>query len=203
METKNQIQLIKSQIMNMKMFIDNIDSQINNMLMANYIQIGEQLFNLSINLINTGIQVFNVGKNININYNKYSEQLIFISQQINSLINGNNMIPQNPMMIQPMMMAPPMMIQPNQNFNKPKIYNIIFQTMKGFRKVIHAQEGITIKELINKFIDSVKDQYTEYEINSMHFYSTSAFIGILKRNDDNRRINQHFEKQTIYVECKF
>jgi len=64
----------------------------NNIFMMNYNQIGEQLFNLSIQILNTGIQSFNFGKNISMNYNIYFKKLKLISEQINSLINENNMI---------------------------------------------------------------------------------------------------------------
>ena len=200
METKNQIQLLQSQIINIKMQIDNLDILTNNMLNVNLFQIGEQLFNLSINLLNTGIQAFTAGKNINVYYIKYSEQLFIISQQINSLINGNNIIQQNPMMIQPMMMAPPLMIQPNQNLNKPEIYNIIFKTTDGLKKTILTQEGMTIKELIYKFIDSIKDRYSGYQINKMKFFSERSSIGNLYRNDDKRRVNSDFRNVTIWFE---
>ena len=186
MDIKNQIQLIKSQIIDIKYGIDNIDIQTNKMFMMNYNQISEQLLNLSIQILNTGIQTFNIGKNISMNYNKYYEQLKLISAQINSLFNENIMIQQLQMMQQQMMMIPthpPIMMQPmNIQQNKPEIYNIIFSLLtnkgKNIRNIL-AQKGITIKELINKYINSIKDEFSEIEINNMKFYSPILGIGLL------------------------
>jgi len=147
MDIKTQIQLINTQIINIKLGIDSLDMQTNNMLMMNYNQIGEQLLNLSIQILNTGIQTFNIGKNISMNYNIYFEKLKLISEQINSLINENNMIQQQQMMQQQMMMMPnypPILMQPmNIPQNKPEIYNIIFSIIsikEGNRKNILAQK---------------------------------------------------------------
>ena len=93
------------------------------------------MLNLNIQMINTGIQAFNIEKATITNHIKYSEQLKLISQQINSLINENNikiqqqiMIQQNIMMQQQQMMA----TQQNQkNMRQPEIYNIIFKYLEG------------------------------------------------------------------------
>jgi len=68
------------------------------------------------------------------------------------------MIQQLKMIQQQMMMQihPPTMIQPMSNQeNKPEIYNIIFSIIlikeKNIKNII-AQKGMTIKELINKYI---------------------------------------------------
>ena len=207
MEIKNQIQLIKAQIIDIKYGIDNIDIQTNNMFMINNNQISEQLLNLSIQILNTGIQAFNIGKNISMNYNKYSEQLKLISEQINSLINENKMFQQLQMMQQQMMMMqayPPTIIQPmNNQQNKPEIYNIIFSIISIRRKNIKnilAQKGMTIKELINKYINAIKDEFSENEINNMKFYSTISGIGLLNRNDDTKKVDSNYKNITIYVE---
>ena len=210
MDTKNHIQLIKSQIMNMKLQIDNIDIQNNNMFMMNNIQIGEQLINLSIQILNTGIQTFNIGKNIVINYNKYIDQLKLISQQINILINeNNNMIQQQQMLQQQMMIPPPMMMQPilnkqNNDFvrKKSEIYNVIFKPCSGFLPCFNilAYEGMSIKELLDKYINSIKGKLNENEINKLKFYSTTNMIGRLNREDHKRKVTSSFRNITIWVE---
>ena len=208
MDIKNQIQMMKSQILNIKYRIDDIDIQTNNICMMNYNQISEQLLNLSIQILNIGIQAFNICKNISMNYNKYYEQLKLISDQINSLINENIMNQQLQMMQQQMMMMPipqPIMMQPmNRQQNKPEIYNIIFSIIsslkKGNMKNIIAQKGMTIKELINKYINTIKDDFSEKEINNMKFYSTVSGIGLLDRNDDIKKVDSNYKNITIYVE---
>ena len=209
MDTKNQVQLIKSQIMNMKLQIDNIDIQNNNMFMMNNNQIGEQLINLSIQILNTGIQTFNIGKNIFINYNKYIEQLKLISQQINILINeNNNMIQQQQMMQQQMMIPPPMMMQPilieqNNNFGKePERYNVIFKSSSGSLPIINilAYEGMSIKELLDKYINSIKGKLKENEINKLKFFSEISGVGRLNREDDKRKVTSKFRNIAIWVE---
>ena len=209
MDTKNQVQLIKSQIMNMKLQIDNIDIQNNNMFMMNNNQIGEQLINLSIQILNTGVETFNIGKNIIINYNKYIEQLKLISQQINILINeNNNMIQQQQMMQQQMMIPPPMMMQPilneqNNNFGKvPERYNVFFKPLfDSLPKInILAYEGMPIKELLDKYINSIKGKLKENEINKLKFSSNVYGVGILNREDDKRKVTSSYRNVTILVE---
>ena len=175
MDTRNQVQLIKSQIMNMKLQIDNIDIQNNNMFMMNNNQIGEQLINLSIQILNTGIQTFNIGKNIIINYNKYIEQLKLISQQINILINeNNNMIQQQQIFQQQMMIPPPMMMQPNFiNIKKPidyDVYSIIFKTSTGNVTTINiTNKDVRIGELLYIYKKRV-------DINDFIFHNLSFLI---------------------------
>ena len=169
METNNQIQLIQSQIMNMKFQIDNISIQNNNMQMMNNTQIGEQLLNLSMQILNTGIQTFNIGKKLVMNCYNYIEQLKMISEQINSLINSNNIMPQQPMMMMPPL-PPPMLIQQNwmnlyQNENdfneqenpynnqKDNKVNVIFRATSGNITNLIVDKGITIQELLNKYIN--------------------------------------------------
>ena len=204
MDIKNQIQLINTQIMNIKLGIDKIDMQTNNLFMINYNLISEQLLNISIQMLNTGIQTFNIGKNISMNYNIYFEKLKLISEQINSLINENNMIQQQQMILQQLLMMPnnlPMNMQPlNIQQSKPEIYNIIFSIQEGNRKIIHAQNGMTVQELINKFINKIKDEYSADIINKMKFYSPIVGIGILDRNDNKKKINSDYRNTTIYVE---
>ena len=168
METNNQIQLIQSQIMNMKFQIDNISIQNNNMQMMNNTQIGEQLLNLSMQILNTGIQTFNIGKKLVMNCYNYIEQLKMISEQINSLINSNNIMPQQPMMMIPPL-PPPMLIQQNwmnlyQNENdfneqenpynnqKDNKVKAIFKTNKGITTTVIVNKGTTVEELLNKYI---------------------------------------------------
>ena len=108
------------------------------------------------------------------NYNIYFEKLKLISEQINSIINENNIIQQQQMMQQQWMMMQnnlPMNIQPlNIQQSKPDIYYIIFSIPERNRITIHAQNEMTVQELINKFINKIKDEYSADIINKMKFY---------------------------------
>ena len=88
-----QIQGIKTFIDNMKLQVENIEMQNNNAmnpLMLN--QIGDQLLNLSIQMLSNGIQYFNNFKYLSININQYYEKLKVISQQINNILTSQPMM---------------------------------------------------------------------------------------------------------------
>ena len=201
MDTNIQIQSLKSQIMNINFQLDNIDEQNKKAFMINKIQIGEQLLNLSIQILNIGIQAFTFGKATITNHIKYSEQLKLISQKINSLIYENN-IPQQKMINQLMIQHPPMMImqQNNNVLNQPQKYNVFFKLInKPFNSTVIIQEGMTVEELLNRYIDKIKDQFSNDQIKKMEFFSTRAGIGRLYRNEK-RKINDTFRNATIFVE---
>ena len=200
MDTYNQIQLIQSQIMGIKFQIDNISIQNNNMSMMNNTQIGEQLLNLSMQILNTGIQTFNIGKKLVMNCYNYIEQLKMISEQINSLINSNNIMPQQPMMMMPPL-PPPMLIQQNwmnlyQNendfneqenpLNNQKNYkiNVVFKSNTGVITTIIVDKEITVEELLNKYIN--KRGLNRLENLNFNFIKNGNF---LKRNDKRKVID--------------
>ena len=200
MDTYNQIQLIQSQIMGIKFQIDNISIQNNNMSMMNNTQIGEQLLNLSMQILNTGIQTFNIGKKLVMNCYNYIEQLKMISEQINSLINSNNIMPQQPMMMMPPL-PPPMLIQQNwmnlyQNendfneqenpLNNQKNYkiNVVFKSNTGVITTLVVDKEITVEELSNKYIN--KRGLNRLQNLNFKFNKNGNF---LKRNDKRKVID--------------
>ena len=201
MDTNIQIQSLKSQIMNINFQLDNIDEQNKKSFMINKIQIGEQLLNLSIQILNIGIQAFTFGKATITNHIKYSEQLKLISQKINSFIYENNILQQK-MNNQIMIQHPPMMImqQNNNVLNQPPKYNVFFKLInKPFNSTVIIQEGMTVEELLNRYIDKIKDQFSNDQIKKMEFFSTIAGIGRLYRNEK-RKINDTFRNATIFVD---
>ena len=155
-----QIQGIKTFIDNMKLQIENIEIQNNNamnpLMMMN--QIGDQLLNLSIQMLNNGIQYFNNFKYLSININQYYDKLKVISQQINNILTSpqmmNQMVQQQQMLLQQQMMQPqmmePMQMQLNNNMRKK---NIFFQYTSGSGTNLIVDEDITIKELIDKYMN--------------------------------------------------
>ena len=113
MDTTFQIQEIKSQIINMKLRIENIEMQNNNMINST----GDQLLMLSFDMFNNGIKTYNLGKKLTMNFDKYFEQIKNISNQINNLINSYYLEKQLKMaqqqMAQQQMMQQQMMQQQN------------------------------------------------------------------------------------------
>ena len=162
MDISLQIQGIKTFIDNMKLQIENIEMQNNNAmnpLMMN--QIGDQLLNLSIQMLNNGIQYFNNFKYLSMNINQYTGKLKVISQQINNILTSQQMIQQQMMqqqqkffqqqMMQPQMMEP---IQMQLN-NEKKKSNVCFKDVRGKNTNLIVEEDITIKELIDKYMNRV------------------------------------------------
>ena len=88
------------------------------------------------------------------------------------------MIQQQQMMQQQMMIPPPMMMQPilneqNNNFGKePERYNVIFKPIFDSLPIIIilAYEGMPIKELLDKYINSIKGKLKENEINKLKLF---------------------------------
>ena len=164
MDINLQIQGIKTFIDNMKLQVENIEMQnynAMNPLMMN--QIGEQLLNLSIQMLNNGIQYFTNFKYLSININQYYEKLTVISQQINNILTSQQMMnqmaqqpmQQNMLLQQQMMQAQmmePMQIQLNNNRKK---CNIVFSDDKKRITNLYVDADITIKELIDKYMNRV------------------------------------------------
>jgi len=57
-----------------------------------------------------------------------------------------------------------------------------------------------IKELINKYINTIKDEFSEDEIINMKFYSTISGIGFLNRNGEIKKVDSKYRNITVYVE---
>ena len=172
MDISLQIQGIKTFLDNMKLQVENIEMQNNNAmnpLMMN--QIGEQLLNLSIQMLNNGIQYFNNFKYLSININQYYEKLNIISQQLNNILTSQQMMNQmaqqqmQQQMMQQQMMQQQLLLQqqmmqaqmmepmPNQSNNNIKKFNIIFTDVRGKRTNLVVDIDITIKELIDKYMN--------------------------------------------------
>ena len=182
-----QIQGIKTFFDNMKLQVENIEMQNNNAMnpmMMN--QIGDQLLNLSIQMLNNGIQYFNNFKYLSININQYIEKLKVISQQINNILFSQpmmNQMAQQQMMQQQQMLLQQQMIQPQMmeqmqmqlNINKEK-FNISFQDGSGRKTNLVVDEDITIKELIDKYMNRVygyENKNLEFILNANKIYRNS------------------------------
>ena len=202
MDINFQIRALKSQIENMKLQIENIEIQNDNILMMNNPQKGEQLLNLSIQMLNAGIQTFDIGEKYMImNTSKFYEPLRQISEQINSIIKKydmEQMMQQQIMMQQQMRMQQQMLLQQQiiqQNLmEKPMIQqdnyeykNIIFRTSRGKNVNITVKFGTKVKELINQYID-------KYEVNSKKF--RFLFNGDIIDKDEQRVVENFFRYNT-------
>ena len=127
-----QLQLIKSQIENMRTVITNIEMQ-NNIMNASFQ--GEQLKDLGIQMFNTGLNTFNLGKSLSVSlFDNYIFQLKNISEQISFIINTYNTSNQQMQMM--------MMEQQNQ-FMQAQIMN---------QNINNIQENIEIKKMSIVFV---------------------------------------------------
>ena len=180
MDTSLQMQGIKLQIDHMKMQIENIITQNNNRLMLENI-IGDQLLNLSIQMLNTGIQAFSIGCNLSKNINNFYVQLKKIGDQINNLVNSHQMMLQNMVLQQQMMdqqimnqMIPQQMIQ----YKKQKINAYFLNRVEGKLNMV-IEEDCTVKELFDKYM-----QITGENIENSYF----LVFGVYKliRNDQKK-----------------
>ena len=178
MDTNIKIQGIKAQIDNMRLQIENIVTQNYNIMNST----GDQLLILSMQMLNTGIQTFNVGKSLSINLEKYYEQLEKISNQIANLINMNYMHKQQQMMeqqiiqqqmIQQQIMQQQMMEQ--QKMQQPMIQqqiplikkiNIILEGDSVNGMCLIVDPDITTKELHSK----CKERFEQQKIKDNNFF---------------------------------
>ena len=152
----------------MKFQIENIEIQNNNMMnpMMQMNQIGDQLLILSLQMINTGIQSFNIGKNISINLDKYIDQLKTISEQINNLINTEN-IKKQQIMIQMQLMHQQEMMMQQQMMAQQQMFQNLEQTQKRVNMIFNSnikngiclsvEPDMTIKELCNKYDERMRN----------------------------------------------
>ena len=186
MDASQHIQSLKTQIKNIKFQIDNIELQYNNIQIGNLMNksiIGDQLFNLSIQLLNAGINSFSTGKKLNMNYDNYIDQLNKISELINSLTDLNN--------IQPLsIMSPPSMMLniPNQNDYSKRKKNIIFNDSSGELINIQVAYGTTIGELINLYFDKLY----ESNLNNTNYKIKFIYNGKTLELNDQRKIEDVF-----------
>ena len=195
MDTTFQIQEIKSQIINMKLRIENIEMQNNNMINST----GDQLLMLSFDMFNNGIKTYNLGKKLTMNFDKYFEQINNISNQINNLINSyylekqlkmaQQQMAQQQMMQQQMMQQQMMQYQMmKQQMAQPKI-NDWKTVVAGFKD----HQGLTCFKIeTEKTLKELFDEYME----KVYGYNNSkiAFIYNTKRIDrnSNTKIKDYF-----------
>ena len=196
-----QIQSLKCQIDNIKCQLDNIELQYKNniqMGMTNLLNeslIGEQLLNLSIQLLNSGISSFNIGKKLNIEYEDYNEKLNKIIEQINLLTNENN--------IQPLLMMPPPLMLNNQsqmfdyNYNNNCIQkkNIVFDDRSGEIINIQVEYGTTIAELLEQYFDRLYNQ----NINNINYKIKFLYDGKTLEMYDQRKIEEVFKSNIANI----
>ena len=197
-----QIQSLKLQIDNIKCQLDNIELQYKNniqMGMTNLLNeslIGEQLLNLSIQLLNSGISSFNIGKKLNIEYEDYNEKLNKIIEQINLLTNENN--------IQPLLMMPPPLMLNNQsqmfdynyNYNNNiQKKNIVFDDRSGEIINIQVEYGTTIAELLEQYFDRLYNQ----NINNINYKIKFLYDGKTLEMYDQRKIEEVFKSNIANI----
>ena len=149
-----QIHSLRTQIEKIKLQIDSIDTLNNSMNIKKMLDnpLDKQLYDLSIHLINAGIQAFNIGKDMNLNSNReiFYFQLQQISEQISLIIGEKNII------------------QPEFLFQK----QIEKEEMKNI-KIIFENKDDTIKD---KFINmTVKPKTKVKEVLNYYIYKMYGF----------------------------
>ena len=163
------VQELKNELNNIKLQIDNIA---NMNFMINplfYNELGDKLMTLSIQIINIGIQAFDIGSNMIYNNNnrlKYYPQLKNISDKINTMIAPN---------IFPFIQLNQEFMNPNQNMEKPK-RNVFFRRSGAGIITIAIDEEKTIKELIDMYMNKAYG----FENSSIYFILNKKKLG---RND--------------------
>ena len=214
MDINLQIKGIKSTIDNMKLQIENIEIQNNNPMFQMMMNpVGDQLLNLSIQMLNSGFQLFNYAINLTMNGSKFFMQLQKISEQINSEINSFNIKNMNQQMIQQQMLQQQMMQQQmmqqqilNQQMMQPQIehnqngfgkkLNVIFLQGQFGNKRINLIVGkeITIKQLLDKYMDEVYG----YENEEIVFVCNAK---IIERNNNSKVLDyiKIFSGTTLFI----
>ena len=185
-----QLQLIKSQIENMRTVITNIEMQ-NNIMNASFQ--GEQLKDLGILMFNTGLNIFNLGKSLSVSlFDNYIIQLKNISEQISFIINTYNTSNQQMQMM--MMEQQNQFMQAqimNQNINniqeniEIKKKNIVFVIKNGQdpRILITYNFGTKIKDALEIFLNKIGKNK-----NQLNFHYNGRYINY----DDERKVEEVF-----------
>ena len=185
-----QLQLIKSQIENMRTVITNIEMQ-NNIMNASFQ--GEQLKDLGIQMFNTGLNTFNLGKSLSVSlFDNYIIQLKNISEQISFIINTYNTSNQQMQMM--MMEQQNQFMQAqimNQNINniqeniEIKKKNIVFVIKNGQdpRILITYNFGTKIKDALEIFLNKIGKNK-----NQLNFHYNGRHINY----DDERKVEEVF-----------
>ena len=184
-----QLQLIKSQIENMRTVITNIEMQ-NNIMNASFQ--GEQLKDLGIQMFNTGLNIFNLGKSLSVSlFDNYIIQLKNISEQISFIINTYNTSNQQMQMMmeqQNQIMQAQIM---NQNINniqeniEIKKKNIMFVIKNGQDPMIPITYnfGTKIKDALEIFSNKIGKNK-----NQLNFHYNGRYINY----DDERKVEEVF-----------
>ena len=190
-----QLQIIKSQIENMRTVITNIEMQ-NNIMNASFQ--GEQLKDLGIQMFNTGLNSFNLGKSLSASsFDNYYNQLKNISEQISIIINTYNDSNQQMQMMmaqQNLLMQAQLMNQNNFNIqddNEEK-KSIIFamNNEKHSMITITCNLGTKIKDVLEIYSNKKGKNKTQFNF----FYNGKYF----DYNDD-RKVETVFTSGTPII----
>ena len=193
-DTPSTIEGIKMNIYTMLSKIENIEIKSKD-IMFPICQIGEELLDLSMKMLNTGIQTFNFGSNLSSIANYFNE-FKKISEEINFLINKYNqptiMMQQQMLLQQQMMMKQQMMMQqiPSEP-KKPKI-NAVFRDTRGKITNIVVENDITIEELYKIYVD--RAPLYGHDKKDLHFIMNGRALG----RKDKTKIKDYFKSTFGY-----
>ena len=183
------IQALKSQIDKIQHQIDTVLIFQKNFPIVNPMVINnqdEQLINLGIQILDTGILALKSVFNLSIHFNKYRNKLQNISNEINIITTHplQNMQQQLAQMRQLMIQQQAMQQQMNEQA-KRKV-NVIFHDDRGREKILIVDLDITIEELYSKYMDKVP-LYSQDRKDFVFRYN-----GQQLKKDDKRKIKDYF-----------
>ena len=140
--------------------------------------IGEQMINLSLQMLNTGILAFNIGSNFSTNINKYYNSIMQISNQINNILTSQQMMNQ---------MMPLNVMQP-QMIMQPKIHkiNTFIEVTCGRKINLVIDKDTTVKKLCDEYQCKIgyRDKIKCLLINASNVYPV---------RDDQKKIADYFK----------
>ena len=141
----------------------------------------EQLINLGIQILDTGILALKSVFNLSMHFNKYRNKLQNISNEI-------NIISTHPLqtMQQQLAQMQQLMIQQQMNEQAKRKVNIIFHDTRGRDTILIVDLDITIEELYNKYMDKAP----------LYGHDRKDFVfrynGQQLKKDDKRKIKDYF-----------
>ena len=179
---KSQIDKIQHQIDTVLMFQKNFPI-VNPMVINNQ---DEQLINLGIQILDTGILALKSVFNLSMHFNKYRNKLQNISNEINIITTHPLQTMQQQLAQMRQLMIQQQAIQQQMNEQAKRKVNIIFHDTRGIDTILIVDSDITIEELYSKYMDKAP-LYSQDRKDFVFRYN-----GQQLKKDDKRKIKDYF-----------
>ena len=179
---KSQIDKIQHQIDTVLMFQKNFPI-VNPMVINNQ---DEQLINLGIQILDTGILALKSVFDLSIHFNKYRNKLQNISNEINIISTHPLKTMQQQLAQMRQLMIQQQAMQKQLNEQAKRKVNIIFHDTRGRDTLLIVDSDITIEELYSKYMDKAP----------LYGHDRKDFVfrynGQQLKKDDKRKIKDYF-----------